>query len=729
VGDGQQGEALAEAVDGKPDVPAACQGCADLCCLDANGKAKIALCPAPVADWDCVAGCCVPAFRCKEDVDCASGEEAEEACPDDRFECRCDVDTGQCFTWYCAVNAECGGDLCVAGACVAAPATDQLELRMVSPSTTLAAGATTTLLAEAYSKTNPAIVVAAAVTWTSSDSSRVEVDANGVAKGGGTTGVAKLTATLSDLPSVFANIEIENLDPGNATLTVICRVERTMTPVAGKYTLVAHATGEVLDSGPLEGGVIAWKDPVPAGGIDVHVFGDETDWVSWLGATGGVLYLPLPLRVWGKVSIDPSGAVVAAETTLIATNILRGKLDWTLYPTPGEFELSLTSFGFSSALFDFGLDAVLGANVKRFFHPDTELPGVDTTSPVEVPGGITFGFGGPALPDYCLVAPPDKHILWTLGGRVDANQIAPYLGEIVEAAGGGASLDFAKVASAIFPLFGGFWSGVHPGLNFPGDGKLDAIQLDSRLEAPMSLAVTVTLPPLPGFAELGYADAVFLLSGALTGDALFVPIGLNGGADEAADTPKDGRADGDPSTPEDVDPFVVPSAPLHGGLGGPHTRYAMVFAAAHLDTLGPRPYGGSVTLVRANPGARLGSEVAPGAFLGFPMGSTWDPNTRLIKVLPLADADTQRVLFKGKQGDHWTVWLNGAEGYTMPDPSAWHVGLADRTQKRELILANSFDFAAGHEVHSGAPGGVTLDRLIDVVERVSFLNVEVMGDL
>ncbi len=93
----------------------------------------------------------------------------------------------------------------------------------------------------------------------------------------------------------------------------------------------------------------------------------------------------------------------------------------------------------------------------------------------------------------------------------------------------------------------------------------------------------------------------------------------------------------------------------------------------------------------------------------------------------LADAQTQRVLFKGKHGEDWTVWLGGATAYTMPVPADLFDGddtLGDRTQNVELVLVNSLDFADGVDFDGiAAPGGPTLDLLLLTVERASFIDV------
>ncbi len=717
--------------DVAPDVPDEDTDTCQHACLDEFGKNKKSLCPQPIADWNCVQGCCVAVFKCQTDGDCRAQGFAEGHCTDERFDCRCETSTGVCGVWYCAADGDCGaGEACVAGACQAATAVDGLALRVVSAPTVLVPGATTALLVEAYDPTNPDVVTAAEVTWASSDDAVIAV-ADGVATGGAAAGEVTLTASMVGAPSQQATVTLTNVVPAaGETVTVIARVEGTLAPVAGHYALVDAGTGEVVDKGAIaDDGVIRFGGSVPAEGLDVHVFGDATDWVSWLRFQGGALLLPIPAWSWGEVELTAEEEIVPEGTQLIGASLVHGVPDMSLYPLPGEFELSLNAFALSSALFDFSLPSLLGGDVKRYLEEDSGLP-IETADQAEIPGGITFGFAGnPVVGDFWLTAGPAQRRLWTLGGRIELTAVAEFADDIFDAVGGG-SVDFNVLVSALFPLFRNFWSGYHPDLDVATGDALDVTDVDPLLRIPLGLKTHVLVPDLPPMATAGYADSVFILGGALTADGLFVPLGLNGGSDSSdpAADPLDGKADADPLTPA-KDPYLLPVAPLHSGLGGPHTAYAFAVVAASLRASSgdPRPEGGSAILKRMAPGEAPAAAPDMGEFLGFPMGSAWDPDTREIAALPLEGADTQRVLFKGKQGANWTVWLSGVETYTVPDPNALlelGLELGDRTTNVSLVLVNSFDLADGVDLDDlGTPGGWTLGHLLHVVDRVSFVDV------
>ena len=195
--------------------------------------------------------------------------------------------------------------------------------------------------------------------------------------------------------------------------------------------------------------------------------------------------------------------------------------------------------------------------------------------------------------------------------------------------------------------------------------------------------------------------------------------------------PPDGVADADEKTPEQ-DAYSVPGAPLHSGLAGEHTRYGVAVVAASIRSGDddPRPEGGSALLHRYGVGVAPVSTLELNDFLGFPMDSAWDPGTRALTIGAVDGADTQRVLFKGKRGNNWTLWLNGATSTVVPDPATYLTAPAedeeikDRSQDVALVLVNSFDFEEGTGLSDLAgPGAGSLSGLILAVDRASFVDI------
>lgn len=701
-------------------------------CLNAFGQNDKSLCPVPQSDWSCKEGCCEAVFKCQADADCAVMGFTLEQCKDDRYACACDEGTGACFTWYCGVDDDCGdGERCSAGTCVAAPSTAGLAVRIVDRPAVLVPGATLQLHVEGFDPDDAEVVVAVTPTWSSDDADVVSVDANGLVTGGTTAGTATITAKLGDETGTLV---LENVIPDPTdTITVIVRTELTLEPVEGSYALI-NGAGVTLGELPSDG-IIRFDGE--DGPYDLHVLADDNDWVSWLGvAEGTTLYLPIPRAAYGKVEMDAEGTIDGAASVLDGVGIVQGTPEFVRYDNEGALELVLTSQGLSSALFDFSIGVLLGADVKRYFHPDTTIPQVDTTEPVTLPGGIIFNFlGSPAISSFVMTLPKGDHKLWSLGGRLDINELAEYSGIIFDAVGGG-DLDFTKIVGAAFPLFRGFRSGYVPKVSVDSVGSVDDVQtLTPKLAVPMGLSTHLDIPALPKMGDLGYADGLFLIAGALTPDGFMAALGLNGGADtsDKEENPPDGIADANERTAA-KDPYLVPMAPLHSGLQGPHTRYMVAAVAAAIAAGGEdkRPSAGSATLIRAPAGETLPAAPALPPFLLFPMSpvdNVYDRDARTVELASVEGADMQRVLFKGKRGRHWTFYGVTA-GETLVVPTMETLGLTaddDRLNwdRLESVLINSIDVAPAIDLAKlGRPGGVALDLMLMVVDRVSFIDIK-----
>jgi hypothetical protein len=700
-------------------------------CLDEFGKNDKSLCPDPKSEWKCIAGCCEAVFRCANDADCATHGFDEGHCADDRFACRCDVPSGMCGVWYCGGDADCGSDeTCAAGACVTAPTTG-LVPRILDRPQVLVPGATYTLHVDGVDPSNADIAVAITPTWTSSNDAVVAVDANGMLTGGATGGDATVTATLGGDSAHAATLAVRNVAVAGGGLDVIVVDEATVAPLdAGRYVLINHTTGAVVKTELLPAdGVIHYAGDLTEG-IDVHVLATDHDWVSWLNVDSArTLYLPIAQTHYAKIEMDPSNTILDS-TILDNVGIVRGAPDTSIYLETDPLEISLTSFALSSALFDFNLQVLLGADVKRYLDPEHSIPQVDPTEPITVPGGIILNLATPAVPTFVLAAPAGKNRLWSLGGRLDLSEVAEYASAIVDSIAGG-DLDFTRIVGAVFPLFESFWSGYDPSVVVDTTGDRTAV-VDAAplLRMPLGLSSSLDIPPLPSLgAGIGYADALFFLGGALTPDGFMIPLGLNGGADTSDENknPPDGIADAIETTPA-KDPYRLPLSPLHDGLQSPHVAFvATVVAVAIPGKDDPRPDSGSAILARGELGSGPPASPDLGSFLGFPLASSWDPTTRALVVGSVPGADVQRMLFKGKTGRHWTLWLNGTTTYTVPNPTSFSDdAVTDRaTDTLELALVNSLDLADGLTLDAVVtPGGVTLDTLLGHVDRISFIDVK-----
>ena len=614
--------------------------------------------------------------------------------------------------------------ICAAGSCVSAPAESEVLLRVLSKQSALVTGQSTTIKIDGYVSSNPDVRFAVDVTWASDNVDILAVDDSGKVTGGASPGDATLTATHAGGAS--ASITLRNVVPSaESTLTVIALREGTLTPTQGHYALVDSESGESVDSGELpETGVIATQH-VADSGFDVHIFAKDHDWVSHLSVSGSHLYVPLKPAMWGSISMSESGEL-KDETELVGATVVEGAVDMGDYDKAGEVELSLSALPFDAALFDFNLESILGASVKRFFHPDTALPGVDTTETLEMPGGLTFAFAGPAVPTYVLAVPPGTSKLWTLGGRIGIDEVFAFSDDIFEAFDGG-SVNFGQIASYLMPFFTEFWSGLSetPELGLDSDS---ITTVNTTLQTPMALTMAIDVPTLPSLGELGWAATVLAIGGAMTGDELFYPLGLAAAGDTTDETkwPADGEIDGIEETPE-PDPLALSVAPLYGELAGPHSSYTTALVALSIRDDGddPRPEGGSAIFAREPAGEGHKASLPDTSFLPFSLESQWSAETRTVEVQTLEGADTVRLLFKGTTGHNWTLWLSGRDTYAVPVPSELVEAMSeDRAEAPLSILISHFDFSAESSLELlRTPGAPTIQELLHEVDRTSFVEL------
>lgn len=694
-------------------------------CLNEFEQSDKKLCPDPKSDWTCEEGCCEPVFRCEVDADCTTQGFDEGQCTDQALPCVCDGETGDCYSATCSTSSQCAdGLLCAAGACVGQPADSDVMLRIISRQTALVTGASTAVLIDGYISADADVRFPVEVTWASDDEAVMTISAEGVATGGEVGGDAVLTATHAGGAS--ASITLRNVVPSaEDTLTLIAMSEGTLQPATGHYALVDSASGETIAAGALPDTGVVRTDYATSAGVDVHVFADGHDWVSQLNVTGSALLVPLTPTMWGAIAMNPEGELTE-ETELVGATVVEGAVDMGDYEKAGEVELTLSALPFGATLFDFNLESILGASVKRFFHPDTALPGVDTTETLEMPGGLTFAFAGPAVSTYVLAVPPGNSTVWTLGGRIGIDEVFAFSDDIFEAFGGG-TVNFGQIASYLMPFFTEFWSGLAatPALSLEGD-TLHTV--NTTLETPMALHMDIDVPTLPTLGELGWASTVFGIGGAMTGDDLFYPLGLAAAGDTSDETkwPADGEIDGIEETPE-PDPLALSLAPLYGELNGPHSRYTTALVALSIRDGGddPRPEGGSAIFVSAAAGAAHQTSFPDMDFLAFSLESAWDADSRAVTAEAVPEAETVRLLFKGATGSNWTLWLNGNDTYTVPTPSDLVAEMTeDRAATPATILISQFDLAPNVTLDAlREPGSPTIQELLHQVDRTSFVEL------
>lgn len=723
---GDPAPAAKTAADGTGGDAVVCQGLPS--CLNGAGQEDLSLCPQPVSQYACVQGCCQAKTICQSDADCAGQNGVALGCSDLRFTCGCDDDSGQCVQTMCSRDDQCGKDkegkalICSQGGCIPPPADAGLQVRLLRPLWIAEAGAQLDAAvglgaqaADAKGHVQPK----AALTWNLAASPAFTLQ-GGVLQATQTAGKATITAQVTGSnqpPSQPATLWNLGPLPAGKNLRVTAIDEDSGQPVGGKVVVVGLAdaptpaaalTADLVDGQAALAGV-----QFPA---DVHLVAKDHATVSVLrydpAGKPADLLLPTALRHYADLELDDQGKVVSAKSKLQGGDAVRGEIS---YPGSGEAELGITAQAFGPQLLTFSIDSILGSNVRRPFSPDAPaIVAGEPGKPQEIPGGVTFSLGKPVVTQYVVTAPPGRHTLWTLAGRLSLTDVITEVTQIVDAVDGG--LQIGRVVSVLLPYLSGFSSAVQQDVEF-GSQLAEPLRDLGKLapDFPLLLRTAVQLAPLPQ-ANGGWADLVFVIGGALMPSGEIVPLGLTAGADVAGEADKaDGVVDGDSTEPGNQ-PLRLAVGPLHSRLQVGTANHVLVTAAVALAGKG-RKEGGSIAIGLPGP---IAAETAAVPLLPLPLGSAFDPQAGTLQVAAVEGAHAYRVTLLASEGRQWQLIVpKGAVGKTLQlaDLSAYGAALQVAEAKRALVgaveLRKPLDVRA-----LVAPGG--LEDLLRQVSRTSF---------
>ena len=690
-------------------------------CVGDDGADNLGLC-SDSTDWLCVKGCCVEKKPCATNADCAV-QVGTAACKDDLLLCACHVGSGQCVQAACATDSECGeGMLCNNGGCHTAPAAADLSAHLLRPfliarptDTIVAATALAAQARDAKGATAPD----SEFDWSLSGDAFVLAD--GKLTAGAKAGFATVTARVKGGAKDSLPAKLWNLGPlaSGAALRLTVADESTLAPVAGKVVVVGLADATtpaaalVLDL--TDGQATFDKVQWPA---DVHIIGVKHEPVSILrlDASAKPADLVVTARQYHLAALEFTVDNELADTAeLINGDLLGGNVE---YKGKGEAALGITSLGVGTDLLSFNLDAIIGPNVKRFFHPDTPTIFGAVDKPQELPGGATFRLNGkPVLNSYVLAAPPGNKILWSLAGRIDINADPTLVTKIVESVAGDA--DVGKIVGALLPYLQEFYSQVSMDRTFEETPVKPMKTLDLAPSVPLLLKTEVKPAALPKDGD-AWADLLLVVAGAMMPNGQLVPLGISAATDVNSknETP-DGRVDGDAKVDGDQ-PLPLTCAPLHSGLRYGEGNYAVATAAVVVAGNGKRE-AGSIILSASGP---FQPQYAPGDFLPFADGSAYGDVSRELLVAPVKGAHFYRAILTGPKSRSWQVIV--AENATgkalrLPDLTQWGAAVdAGKDPKRAFIGAFEMRNASGF-AEIMAPGGIT--DLVRQVKRTSFIDV------
>lgn len=688
--------------------------------------------------------CCVPPFSCTSNEDCEGARVEEGFCSDERFDCICNLVDGSCTSALCAADTECEGTtVCQDGVCVEPGSTDGLVARILSPPGVLKQTEPRQLVAVAVDPSNPSRMFEdVPLVWSSSVPARIAVDADGVAVGGSEAGAVVITARVdgNDADPGDELAYINYLD-STADVRVVVINEGTRQPIEGATVLIDDGVVDPVSSVTDALGVAEFGATVGSP-YDVSVFHDEYAYVTFVGVTvDDILVVTAPVS-FAEVS-PPDTAPPEAVCDIVrgeelcfdieGVDVLVGLPDYTQVANPGEVDVSLTGFGLdSSSLLDLNFESIVGPGIDRDIS-DGPVPVEDL---VEIPGGVTLSYNrDPLVPFYLVTSPPGERLIWMLGGRISLSDNPTLFTDIIEQLGG--EVDIAQLIAVLLPLFTDFYSALEPAVTLEGqqtEDSIDPVDLDLTLSLPVGRRLVVWPPTLPTSTDEPLETGFFLAGAFIQGHG-FVPLGISAAVDGAGETPMDRELDGDPDTLE-LDPVVLSMAPMHSGIGGPLSQYVVVSVALPLQATtggGGREHSSGV-ITRVPVGEPLPDELIleETDFPALPEGSTFNPTTRTVTVVPNDDfdADFYRVLFRGNRGRTWRIHFPiGVTEFIVPDPAAIAgVDFQDRTDRNKVsVLAVRLEVREPALVLNDllALGGPNLTDLIDYV--VGFALFE-MGD-
>jgi len=649
---------------------------------------------------------------CSQDSDCGSG-------------CMCDLRRGRC---------QCGdmcrpdlpescppGYVCLGGVCTdSVPPADYCE---ISPPQTAVRAGETVALGVAGFMTSGALAPLAEFDWTSADEACVSVDATGLVTGAASAS-ATCTVTVTATPmggGAACSAEVTNFPAVSLpALRAVVLDEFTGDPIVGATLLVRIDSGAGVSALPTTTsdatGVASIADvgtSVAAELLDASVFHDDYTWVTVVhpGSSDLIFFMR---RV--PLSNTMAGA--------------KGDFDFSEVKTTGDIKLALGGLSIPGSPFDLDFAALLGELVVR----DINLEGVGNFQDVPLPSGIYMTVGAATIKDdFQAFGLPGRRVLWGMGGKVSLGDIGPIISDLT---GGAEDLDIGGLLAAALPYFGSFNHAVSGNLDIvevarPSSGEPDdwdfgidaqTLILDTPLEQSSDYALPAT-PLRPG-SDSEHVDGVLVLLGVVVPGQGTVPLGISAGFDAPEDSdPSDGvvdPADCPESNPACLQPdrghVIVDFAPPHGGLEG--ARYITLGMALSLEDLNNST--STSVIVDLAESLDAGNSFPTGAFLGYPVASTYVNSTSYHQEAPLTGADFYR-LYLGVGGEGWQVYFNDpTTGIDLPTPPP---GYASRTASPNVQAFQTFGGSFGvQELFEF--NGTNLNNLLELVGGFSTLLCE-----
>ncbi len=637
-------------------------------------------------------GICEPQDPCRTDRDCPAMNYCEsgfcfpsEGCMqggcEPGFECIADL----CVPSVCRGDAECTApDICVAGTCTAPPSPNFVtEVRIITPAGVVRPGTTYAFTALALDQAGR-VVHGVDFGWTSSSTAVATIDADGLATGGQASGDTEIRASVQTTngPVTSGPVLLTNLGPPSPADVRVRVVRQTNgTPISGAQVEIVGSFGALSATTDAQGSAV-FTGASPMGAFDVTAAHPDHDWISVMQNSATDLVLPLPPLTRPDVASGISGAVDLSQVS-----------------SSGALSLSLSGASMPSPLLDFNAAQLFGGDIFQVQVPIPQVP------PIPIAGGNTveiefMGFPVPLKTTYYSRADPGLRAIWSFGGKTGLNN-------------GGGLGDLANLATAILPLFSRFDHAVVPATNIVGiPTVVDGSDIDGDGDTTENVPDWLSFPNVPmtpnqaqrlryqlsvdnlPFVSGGNANALIVISGVILPGLGFVPLGLDGQADDMGNGI--------------VPTFITKMAPPHGGLEA--GEYAVMAASVRFGMGTALPGPGSARLFM---GPQLPALVdMSDGWLDSPVDATWSEVMRQVGLPLLPGADMYKVALSAPSG-RWHIYTPAPMSQSISVPSA-PAGLTDRAVGASAVvdavdLEASASVDALFDVVSG--GAIGLDRV------------------
>lgn len=654
---------------------------------------------------------CEPACRTKADCSTAvRGEQFKLTFCEGSLGCQCDE--GKCVGSLCSADADCGGQVCRNGACVAPPTAADVTKCSITPDyQVLPTGGKAKFYVSAWNAQNQPVVVKAGATWTANDASVTTTSPAGnwaEYTAGGTAGTAPVAGVKAAFGSVTCTAKVL-IVPATAaanTVTAVVTDELTGRPIPGATVLVSDTvTGTALGNTTTQtNGVYSVTLGALPTQVSVSVFHTDYNYLTIANyATGGSRVLSMVLR---RNQVDKYGGYKGTFKNV---------------PQTSNIHAGIASMSLAGGITDLSIAQLLGptepTNVKIGSAIDQQN--------VPIPAGVYLGFtdtqikstiSSLGLAGLCVDgtgAPDDAKInagtcgtrtAWALAGDVPLGDLP-----IDAFAGGTSNINYSAVLSRIIPIFKKFNSSVVRDVSYTlkstpiVNGDYDfkdtssfTAQDHEFAQIPLAFNFAVTIPDLPKFKGT-YADGAVVLGGASVPGRGVVPLGMGVAVNTA--TPVDAKTDVQAELPA-AGLISMRMAPTHHGIEG--NDYGLVTLALSLKSLTDASAGLATSAIYGRvSGNQLKFDpkgATPvslgGDFLSFPEGARYNFTNTAQAALPartfklalpttvtITGETMIRVAFTDALEHRWVIYMSkaeatGATGIKLPVPPG---AFADRT--------------------------------------------------